>query len=97
MGLIILDNIQLGNGLSVVNAYTSFGTNKIILQKNLEGNYDIASSALVWVNKQARDDGLQAVASYPCTATLTGQELSSNLYGALYTDLKSKFVSIIDA
>ena len=98
MGIIIGDTINLSNGLTVANAYGSFGNNEIRLSKNENDNtqYILESHYNIWVNKDNRTNNKSIIDAGNIRKTLTVSELSSNLYSILYTEIKSKFTSTTD-
>ena len=95
MGLLVLSEIVLPSGISVTNAYFSFGESRIQLRKKKneagESVYEVQSIAKLFVSKQARDDGLPHIYSEMVIVDLIATQLSDNLYGALYDKLKLSY------
>jgi hypothetical protein len=93
MGIIVGDTINFQNGLSVTDAYLSFGNSDLRVEKNGD-NYSVRGVAKCWKDKACRDANLPILDLYSVTITLTKAQLdTTNLYDALYTELKTRYTT----
>ena len=70
--------------------------NNLDLYKNNSGNFELRSGASIWTNQTYRNNGAPCVDRINIKLTLTTSQLDSNLYGLLYTELKTKYSSTTD-
>jgi hypothetical protein len=97
MGFKVNDALEVGNsGVSIANAYVSFGRETLRLRGNANGTYSVECSAKVYKNKQAYQAGKAPLDVYLVRETLTENQLNGNLFRRLYNILKARFTSTDD-
>ena len=98
MGIIIGDTITLSNGLTVQNAYASFGNTEVQVRKDENNNsqYILESHYHIWVDKNNRTNNKSIIDAGNVRKTITASDLNSNLYTILYTEMKSNFTTTTD-
>ena len=107
MGVTITDTITLDNGLTVDNAYASFGNQDMLVQKRTnqttnasgvvqtETKYHLMGQLNFWATKALRDQNKNTIKTEYISATLTLTQLdsmSTNLYKYIYDNVvKTKY------
>jgi hypothetical protein len=101
MGLINNDVYTATNGVQKSGTYISFGNDKVSMHKSVSKTgvvtYAIRSNAHIYWDNPTRIAGKVSLASQTISTTLTADQLSGNLYGYLYAQLKTMYKNTTDA
>lgn len=103
MGIINKDPFLNRYGQELTNTYISLGNNPIELRKEIEIDnnkntieiYILTAIFNIWLSKESRYNN-SSFSSYVVHKTLSGDEITSNLYTILYTELKKKYTNTTD-
>ena len=90
MGLINNDVYVASNGVEKVGTYISFATETLYLRQAGQGgsSYSVNANYRVYWDQECRDTGKSFLDLKSVSANLTADQLSGNLYEALYDALK---------
>ena len=98
MGITILDEITLTNGIKITNSYGSLGLNNIKIRKLSADSFKITSLAYIWVNQTKRNEEVNngmdprfVCHKQTIDFNITASELTSNLYTLVYDQWKLKY------
>ena len=95
MGIINKDIFVSQYGQSVTDTYISLGNNSIELRKE-DNKYLLLGVFNVWLSKSARETNKSSFKSIIIHKELTSDEIISNIYGMLYSELKKKYTNTTD-
>jgi hypothetical protein len=89
MGVIIIEPLELANGMILNNAYAAIGNSRINITKHTGSNQiEIFTFFNVWTGLTARNDGkpplMEIEVNIKCDTAPT-----TNIYELLYTDFKT--------
>jgi len=104
MGIINKDAFTTRYGLELTNTYISLGENNIELRKeretdvdnNVTEKYTLTGIFDIWLSKEFKNKEKSPFASHVIYKVLSTDEITTNLYNILYTDLKKKYTNTID-
>ena len=104
MGLINKDIFQNRFGQELINTYISIGNNNIELKKEIEYDesnniiefYTLTTVFNIWLSKETRNNHKSSFSSCVIRKVLSGDEITSNLYNILYTEVKKIYTNVTD-
>ena len=97
MGIKINDDIFLDIGITRSNTYSSFGNTTVrSVPTGTTPAYSLTGHADLWINKNKRTDGAPSVQRKKVSVGITVGQLDENIYGILYTELKTNYTSTTD-
>ena len=102
MGLINKDVFQNRYGQEIYNTYISLGDNSIEIRKESEMNqndnaiYILTAVFNTWLSKESRDNGKIPFSTHMVSKTLSSDQITSNIYNILYTEVKKKYSNTTD-
>lgn len=97
MGLIVNENYVAANGVQKQGVYISFNNETVYLRKESSNAYRVNANYRVFWDKDAKDAGKSFLELNSVSASISEQELNSNLYTCLYNELKKKYVNSVDS
>lgn len=97
MGLINHDLFVGWNGVQKADTYLSFNNEPIQLHKGAGSLYSVRANCRIFWDKDSKDGGKSFLELRAVSATLTAEELSTNLYSCLYAELKKTFPNSEDS
>ena len=95
MGIINKDIFVSQYGQPLTDTYISLGNNNIELRKE-DNKYLLLGVFNVWLSKSARDTNKSSFKSIIVHKELTSDEITANIYGILYSELKKKYTNTAD-
>ena len=104
MGIINNNAFLTRYGQELTNTYISLGNNVIELKKETEynennittGKYILTGIFNIWLSKDARNNSKSTFATHFINKVLTTDEITSNLYNILYSEIKKKYANSAD-
>jgi hypothetical protein len=112
MGIINNDVYECSNGVQKAGTYISFATETIYLVQNYPGtfapmpdqslpsssdrNYSVRANYRIFWDQAAREAGKSFIDLKNISATLTKEQLNSNIYEILYEELKKIYPNTSD-
>ena len=106
MGLINNDQYTAPNGAQTTGSYISFATETLYLRQGQgmmpgnasvqSGGYTVNANYRVYWNKECREMGMSFIDLKSISVQLTREQLSCNLYGILYSQLKLQYPNTVD-
>jgi hypothetical protein len=103
MGLINNDLFVAWNGVEKSGTYVSFSAEAITLHQKRAATaespatYNVHANYRIFWDKAAKDAGKTFMELRRVEITVTEAELSANLYGLLYAELKKTYPNAVDA